>query len=243
MNQMKTITTRELADYVAMIGLADVRLDARAGAVPTILRLFAQTMHVPQGLSEWDRALLYAIYNTRQSSVLQVSDMETTVAKRIARPGIPGHTSSRSAESAIPLWANEVLPQRDANAIYWYHIAADQNNAAAEYDLAVRYVLGQGVPQSYAKASQWFRKAAEQGNAHAQFDLGVMYANGHGVRRDSVSAYKWWIVAEADSSLTDDAYDWSANRMKESASGMTADQIARAKQEASEWLAAHRSAR
>jgi uncharacterized protein len=387
MNRMTKVTTRQLADYLAMIGLADVRLDPDTGTVPTILRLFERVKAAPEGLSRWDRALLYALYNTSQASVLQVSEIETTVAERVARPGFRGHAPVRAAKSANPLWVDEVLPQRGAKAIYWYHIAADQHDAAAEYDLALRYFLGQGVPQSYVKAaqwyreagdrgdrdaqynlgvmyangegvpqsdakaaqwylkaaqqgyaeaqfnvgfmyasgqglpqdfakaarwyrkaaeqghvkaqnnlgimylrgqgvprdyagavrwlgkaaeqgdagaqeslglayakgegvprnyaeaSQWFRKAAEQGNADAQFDLGVMYASGHGVRRDPVSAYKWWVLAKADSSLTGDAYDWSANRMKESASRMTAEQVARARREAAEWLAAHRAAR
>ncbi|MGH8318656.1 MAG: tetratricopeptide repeat protein [Steroidobacteraceae bacterium] len=351
MNRMKKITTRELTDYVAMVGLADVRLDADAGAVPTILRLFQNPTRPPQGLSAWDRALLYSLYNTSQSSTLQMSQMEMTVTNRITRPRNLDDTPSRSSNSAIPVWANELLPPPDAKASYWVRIAAEQGIATAQYDQGVRYVLGQGVPRDYAKAAQWFRKAAEQGyadaqlnlgglynaghgvpqdyakaaewfskaaeqgNANAQSSLGVAYANGQGVSqdyakaiqwyhmaaeqgdanaqrslgsayasgqgvpkdyakaaqwfrkaavqgdanaqfylgelynsgrgvpRDSVRAYKWWILANADSSSSDDVYNWSLSEMKESASQMKPDQLAHAHREASEWLAAHRSAR
>lgn len=279
MNRIGKITTRQLADYVAMIGLADVHFDAHASTVPTILRLFQNPARPPQELSAWDRALLYSLYNTSQTSITQVADMEETVTKRITLPPSAAHPSSRQSEAAIPPWANELVPQRDAKAIYWYHIAADRHNAAAQYGLGVRYALGQGVPQDYAKAAQWFHKAAEQGdadaqsslglayakgrgvprnyteaaqwfrksarqgNADAQFFLGLLYAHGQGVLHDSVSAYKWWILAKADSSFGADVYQWSLNQMKMSASSMTAGQMARARREASGWLAAHRSAR
>jgi len=278
LSRMPGITTRQLADYVAMVGLADVRLDAHTGDEPTILRLFRHPKLPPRGLSAWDRALLYALYDTRQSSMLQESDMEATVLKRITLPQSTAQGPSRPPKSPVPLWADEVLPQRHAKVTYWYHIAAARGSAAAQYDLAVRYMQDQGVPQSYARAAQWyrkaaghgrvaaqynlgvmylrgpgvprnyteaarwFRKAAERGNADAQFNLGLMYADGRGVPRDPVSAYKWWMIARADSSLLDNARDWSLNRMKESASRMTPDQIARACRRASGWLAAHRPA-
>jgi hypothetical protein len=73
--------------------------------------------------------------------------------------------------------------------------------------------------------------------------LGNMFNSGLGVQRDLVSAYKWWIVAKADSNLTDDAHDGSVHNMRVSASRLTADQLARTHREASEWLAAHQSAR
>lgn len=189
---MKKTTTRQLADYLAMVGLADVRLNPDAGAIPTILRQFQHPTRPPNGLSTLDRALLYSLYSTHQSSVLQVSDMETTVMKRIMRPRIRHHASSGSSKSAIPLWANEVLPQRDAKSIYWYHIGADDGNAAAEFDLGVKYALGQGVPQDYAKAAQWYRSAAQQGYLDAQYNLAIMYANGQGMSRNYAKAAQWF---------------------------------------------------
>jgi TPR repeat protein len=67
-----------------------------------------------------------------------------------------------------------------------------------------------------------------------------MYASGGGVPRDYVEACKWWILAGADSSSGDDAYTASSEKLQESASQMTADQMARARRQADEWLAAHR---
>lgn len=85
MNQLhhEHVTLGQLADYVSLVGLADVRLDADGAGAPTILRLFHDP-NPPQGLTPWDRALLYSLYNTSQSGKLQMTDMEISMVKRIA---------------------------------------------------------------------------------------------------------------------------------------------------------------
>ena len=70
--------------------------------------------------------------------------------------------------------------------------AAEQGNAAAQFNLGVMYEDGQGVRQDYAQAVQWYRKAAEQGLAEAQYNLGVMYAKGEGVRQNYKIAKGWF---------------------------------------------------
>lgn len=65
MRQMDGVTVRQLADYVSMIGLAQIRLDALP-AGPSILTLAEDKRDAPEGLSAWDRALLYALYHTPQ---------------------------------------------------------------------------------------------------------------------------------------------------------------------------------
>ena len=41
--------------------------------------------------------------------------------------------------------------------------AAEQGDAAAQYNLGWMYRFGKGVQQNYSKAVKWYRKAAEQG--------------------------------------------------------------------------------
>ena len=82
-NRLGKISLRQLAAYVSMIALADVHLDADTGNVPTILRLFQHSKTPPQDLSRWDRALLYSVYNTDQSSSIQVSEVKATVVRRL----------------------------------------------------------------------------------------------------------------------------------------------------------------
>jgi len=84
LHRLQKMTIRQLADYVALVGLADVRLDADPGTAPSILRLFAGRMTPPPGLTPWDQALLYSLYRTRQADKQQVQDMESTMVSRIA---------------------------------------------------------------------------------------------------------------------------------------------------------------
>jgi hypothetical protein len=84
LRQMKNVTLRQIADYIALVSLAAVRQDPDAIPTPTILRLFGRTPP-PQGLSPWDQALLYSLYNTTQASKLQVQEMEIAMTRRIAR--------------------------------------------------------------------------------------------------------------------------------------------------------------
>lgn len=81
--KVNEINMGQLADYVAMVGLAEVRGDADTGSVPTILRLFSETETPPQGLSEWDRSLLHSLYSTNQSSRMQVGAIKTTMLKQL----------------------------------------------------------------------------------------------------------------------------------------------------------------
>lgn len=75
--------------------------------------------------------------------------------------------------------------------------AAEQGDAAAQYNLGLRYVDGRGVAKDNAEAAKWFRKAADQGNANGQFELGYMFESGKGVAKDETEAAKWYQKAAA----------------------------------------------
>lgn len=70
-------------DYASLVGLMNIRPDADAGEAPTILLLFHDPKP-PNGLTPWDKALLYSMCNTNQSGILQLTDIETLMARRIA---------------------------------------------------------------------------------------------------------------------------------------------------------------
>ena len=58
--------------------------------------------------------------------------------------------------------------------------AAENGEAAAQFNLGAAYDFGQGVAEDDTEAVKWYRKAAEQGHAQAQYNLGIMYDNGDG---------------------------------------------------------------
>jgi hypothetical protein len=65
-------TRGQIADYIAMVALAEIKTGARPAAAPTILNLFnAGPQHAPAGMSDWDQAYLKSLYVTEQKSKLQ----------------------------------------------------------------------------------------------------------------------------------------------------------------------------
>lgn len=59
-------------------------------------------------------------------------------------------------------------------AVSWYRKAAEQGVAVAQFQLGLKYDLGEGVPEDDVMAVSWYRKAAEQGNADAQKALAAL---------------------------------------------------------------------
>lgn len=72
-------------------------------------------------------------------------------------------------------------------------------DAAAQVQLGVIYLTGDGVPKDDVEAVKWLRKAAEQDSALAERYLGEMYYKGRGVTADNEEAAKWLrLAAEQD---------------------------------------------
>jgi hypothetical protein len=79
------LTIGQLADYVAMIGLVQIRRNANPGDAPTILNLFANTGPRTQELSRWDQAFLRSLYATDPESGLQLSEIQARMYRDLVR--------------------------------------------------------------------------------------------------------------------------------------------------------------
>ena len=82
-NRTVDINIGQLADYLAMVGFAQIRPDADTGTVPTILRLFQRADQPPQGLTSWDEAFLHSLYTTDQNSVLQLAAIKAGILEQV----------------------------------------------------------------------------------------------------------------------------------------------------------------
>ncbi len=81
--------------------------------------------------------------------------------------------------------------QRDyAQAVHYFHLAADQGNADGEANLAVAYLFGHGVSADAAQALRYFQLSAAQGNGSAEAGLGFMEELGDGVPPDAAQALR-----------------------------------------------------
>jgi hypothetical protein len=82
----KPVKLRQLVDFAALVGLADIALDASLGDTPSILRTFDHPAEdQPAGLTNWDEAFLSALYHSEQTSVTQRS----LIAVKMAHAMLP----------------------------------------------------------------------------------------------------------------------------------------------------------
>jgi hypothetical protein len=82
--RLHAVSRGQLADYVGMVGLAQIKPAARLGDAPTILRLFDGTPQAaPPALSDWDLAFLKSLYGTEQKLKLQREQIARSMVREI----------------------------------------------------------------------------------------------------------------------------------------------------------------
>ena len=117
-----------------------------------------------------------------------------------------------------------------------YLQAAKSGDDAAQFYLGGLYSAGVGLPRSDEEAFRWFSRAADQGHSHAMLITSGLYAIGRGVERDYVKAYEYaYIVGSA--TKVDEFRNGARQLMGVLETKMTAEQINRAKSDASQWHA------
>lgn len=82
--RMKDVSFGQVAAYVAMVGLVQMRPHADVGDTPTILNLFAGAGKAPPGLTAWDESFLKAVYTTRITDKYQIAAIKTAMVQDVA---------------------------------------------------------------------------------------------------------------------------------------------------------------
>lgn len=80
-------------------------------------------------------------------------------------------------------------------AVKWYGIAAEKDNAFAMVKYAMAYYEGTGIDKNPELAVKWMTKSAEKGNPDAQYNLGYFYHVGDVVKQDLDEAIYWYTKA------------------------------------------------
>ena len=91
-----------------------------------------------------------------------------------------------------------------SKAVEWFHLAAEQGNAQAQFKLGLLYDAGLGITQSDRQAQYWYEKAAKAGIVNAWVMLGAMYCENRntgfstrGIRYLRMAAMKGNAIAQA----------------------------------------------
>lgn len=122
-----------------------------------------------------------------------------------------------------------------SQALRWYQASALQGNVKAMDKLAVFYAEGWGTTRDYGEAARWFLRAAQEGFVDAEYNMGVLYERGLGVTQSLLDAYKWYALAAAQGDKE------SAARIEVLSSQMSDDDLASARQSASDFRAEPRN--
>jgi hypothetical protein len=81
---LQGVALGQLADYIAMVGLTQIKPGAQLGDAPTILKLFdgAPQAALP-GMSDWDQAFVKSLYATEQAVTVQRSEIARGMLREI----------------------------------------------------------------------------------------------------------------------------------------------------------------
>jgi len=73
--------------------------------------------------------------------------------------------------------------------IFMLERKAYAGDVAAQHELGLRYLLGEGVVADTLKGAFWIKRAAEQNSADAEYNLGILEFNGMGLLWNPFDAY------------------------------------------------------
>lgn len=91
-DKISTIGVAQLADYVAMVGLAQIDPEAETGGYSTILNLFDDPAQTP-GLTNWDKTYLQGLYDT-----VMTRRNQNTARNEVASAIVRAHADLVAAE-------------------------------------------------------------------------------------------------------------------------------------------------
>jgi TPR repeat protein len=99
---------------------------------------------------------------------------------------------------------------------------AEGGDAAAQFELGLRYENGDWGARNAVESAKWFRKAAEQGNPEAEYYVGLIYYVGETTPQNFPEAFKWFQKAAEQGHA---ASEFELGEMYDYANGVNQDYI------------------
>ncbi|MEM6616770.1 MAG: peptidoglycan-binding protein [Pseudomonadota bacterium] len=98
---------------------------------------------------------------------------------------IEGNAGGETAADMLAILPSTEFPEN-------LRLAAASGDADAQFEIASRYVNGEGAPKDVFKAAEWYARSAAQGLAPAQYRLGSLYEQGNGLAKNLDIAKMWY---------------------------------------------------
>jgi localization factor PodJL len=145
-----------------------------------------QSLNIPGSDGTASVAIPQPIPAPAAASPIAASDVTGAIPLQPAAPA-----GSKFASVQVP--PTETLP--DAIGGPMLRTAALKGDAAAAYEIGVRYAEGKGVAPNMDEAAKWYDRAAQAGIVPAIFRLGTLYEKGLSVKKDIDIARRYYIQA------------------------------------------------
>ncbi|QDP22520.2 tetratricopeptide repeat protein [Bradyrhizobium cosmicum] len=101
--------------------------------------------------------------------------------------------TSRARIGLVQVPPSEKLPDGIGGPVL--RTAAMKGDAAAAFEIGMRFAEGKGVAANYDEAAKWYDRAAQAGVVPATFRLGTLYEKGLGVKKDADIARRYYTQA------------------------------------------------
>ncbi|BAL74001.1 hypothetical protein S23_07810 [Bradyrhizobium cosmicum] len=101
--------------------------------------------------------------------------------------------TSRTRIGLVQVPPSEKLPDGIGGPVL--RAAAMKGDAAAAFEIGMRFAEGKGVAANYDEAAKWYDRAAQAGVVPATFRLGTLYEKGLGVKKDADIARRYYTQA------------------------------------------------
>jgi localization factor PodJL len=108
-------------------------------------------------------------------------------------PVAPATVADGHALEPVAIPRSESLP--DSIGSPKLRTAALHGDAAAAFEIGLRYAEGKGVDVNYGEAAKWYDRAAQAGVVPAMFRLGTLHEKGLGASKDVDAARRYYMQA------------------------------------------------
>lgn len=135
-----------------------------------------------------------------QEKVHSFTDKDICDLGSLQRRANRGHVESQMA--LVKRYTSDCysLPFSTKHKNYWLHRAAqEEGHAAAQYQLAVLYAIGETLPRNYQESMKWLKMAAEQGYMPAEYELAKRYKKGSLFVKPNPQEFLFWLMRAAHS--------------------------------------------
>lgn len=126
---------------------------------------------------------------TTEAAPTETASIEKTSPETTPSEATPENPASQPGTTDAPVAAKTAPANPEIDTLRDLATAGDPD---AQYEIAVRYLVGRGIEQDYVQAAKWLQEAAAGGVTSAQYNLGVLYDSGRGVEADPVEALIWF---------------------------------------------------